>query len=942
MQRWFYSKGGKTLGPVSPTQLRDLARQGHIDVNDLVQREGSDKWVAAGSLSGLFDQPAATGVTAAAPRPKSGTTTAHAPIPVARKSQSSSPLVRAILALPKPVLFGLCGALGGLLGALFFGELLFWLLRPRAVEAKEPAVLMAAPNSVRVYVGGENRVRVQVARQGFKGPILLQARDASPEVTGSQIAVAEDKDSADLVVRVAKTAKPGKYVVPIVGQPPSDAPEKTKLGDEKIEVVVEPVPASVQLAVPPKIVVLTGGKTKFTAKIARTNFEADVTLQFKGGPADVPLPTVIIPAGKDSQEIEIEAPRTAPPGARDVSAEVVAVLADRPIRKTSTFRLEVKPAPVPKADIVFVVDLTGSMQFAINGIKNGIHSFIEKLGGKDLDARVAVVVFRDIVADREEPYALKFDGEVFTKNFEAIRSALNGRALQARGGGDLPESSLQALALTAKQPFRDDASRVVVLITDAEPKKNTGHPNDIPEATEELKKAKINQVHLFVRPPHLDIYRPLQKGAKGSYIDIDTLKRGDAFAEILPKLGEEISRITIASLPNAPSSSAPPPLLPSADAPPLPPATSDATVKAVSSTDAYAESDRFRLLLAIAVWTAVIAAGISFVILAGQEFYLRQALLGVGAAALAIGGGVFAGLVGGAAGQLIVQASPEGALWEGLSRVLGWGLLGAIAGAGMAVMVPNLKWYRSGLGGLVGGILGALGFLAISYVLGGLLGRVVGTVILGFFIGLMVALAELAFRRYWLEVTFGQREVRTVTLGSAAVSVGGDERAASVYVAGAAPVALRYRMDHAGRVLCEDATTGEEIEVSPGDRKRVGNVTVTVCSPANVRGSGYALELDSGATIPLSDGMPLTQADLPGVEPQTAGAEVALVSKRPNNPNALLLRNRSKQTWTTRTPDGKTEQIPPGRGVELTDGLTVDFGPVRGTLSAAATAAAAR
>ena len=33
-------------------------------------------------------------------------------------------------ALPKPVIFGICGALGGLIGATAFGEAVWWLLRP--------------------------------------------------------------------------------------------------------------------------------------------------------------------------------------------------------------------------------------------------------------------------------------------------------------------------------------------------------------------------------------------------------------------------------------------------------------------------------------------------------------------------------------------------------------------------------------------------------------------------------------------------------------------------------------------------------------------------------------------------------------------------------------------------------------------------------------------
>ena len=102
----------------------------------------------------------------------------------------------------------------------------------------------------------------------------------------------------------------------------------------------------------------------------------------------------------------------------------------------------------------------------------------------------------------------------------------------------------------------------------------------------------------------------------------------------------------------------------------------------------------------------------------------------------------------------------------------------------MALIVPNLKWYRGLQGGLAGGIFGRLGFMLISWLMGELGGRLLGAAILGFFIGVMIALAEMVFRRFWLELAFSAREIRTVTLGTAAVSIGGDEQLASVFVQG--------------------------------------------------------------------------------------------------------------------------------------------------------------
>ena len=81
--------------------------------------------------------------------------------------------------LPKPALFGLYGAVGGLLGALVVGELVWSLLRPPPpVVAPDPPppppqVAVTASPRVALYPGTENAVEVQVARDRFDGPVTV-------------------------------------------------------------------------------------------------------------------------------------------------------------------------------------------------------------------------------------------------------------------------------------------------------------------------------------------------------------------------------------------------------------------------------------------------------------------------------------------------------------------------------------------------------------------------------------------------------------------------------------------------------------------------------------------------------------------------------------------------------------------------------------------------
>ena len=54
---WYYAKGNRQLGPVSSTELKQLAESGQLVAEDLVWREGMVEWIAAAKVKGLFDAP---------------------------------------------------------------------------------------------------------------------------------------------------------------------------------------------------------------------------------------------------------------------------------------------------------------------------------------------------------------------------------------------------------------------------------------------------------------------------------------------------------------------------------------------------------------------------------------------------------------------------------------------------------------------------------------------------------------------------------------------------------------------------------------------------------------------------------------------------------------------------------------------------------------------
>ena len=113
------------------------------------------------------------------------------------------------------------------------------------------------------------------------------------------------------------------------------------------------------------------------------------------------------------------------------------------------------PAPQPRAktkgvaDIVFVVDISGSMAPCIDALRKNIEAFIESLSHGDgnnvaavRDWRGKVVGYRDIESAESEGLPWVVDN-AFVRDVSALKAQL--AALKAEGGGDEPESLLDTL-----------------------------------------------------------------------------------------------------------------------------------------------------------------------------------------------------------------------------------------------------------------------------------------------------------------------------------------------------------------------------------------------------------------------------------------------------------------------------------------------------------------
>ncbi|HEX8431503.1 MAG TPA: vWA domain-containing protein [Longimicrobium sp.] len=185
------------------------------------------------------------------------------------------------------------------------------------------------------------------------------------------------------------------------------------------------------------------------------------------------------------------------------------------------------------ADIVFLIDVSGSMAPCIDALKANIGTFVETLGkgeGNNIspvrDWRAKAVGYRDFEADE-----VPFIDQPFVSDVEALRGQLG--ALTAEGGDDEPESLLDALYKVAsmgqtekgsqaldpgKWRYRSDAARVVVVFTDASFKPTMSIPEARGGGIQDVTNAVINnRIILSLFAPDMPGYDELSQIDKSEW-----------------------------------------------------------------------------------------------------------------------------------------------------------------------------------------------------------------------------------------------------------------------------------------------------------------------------------------------------------------------------------------------------------------------------------------
>lgn len=127
---------------------------------------------------------------------------------------------------------------------------------------------------------------------------------------------------------------------------------------------------------------------------------------------------------------------------------------------TETVNVTTPSAPAPKLDVVFLFDVTGSMEGLIDSATSGASTIMANVRALVPDSNFAVGTF----GDYDGPYAWRQDADITSSN-SVIQSALD--SIVTSGGGDFEEAYLRALYESQNFSWREGARRIVIIFGDS-------------------------------------------------------------------------------------------------------------------------------------------------------------------------------------------------------------------------------------------------------------------------------------------------------------------------------------------------------------------------------------------------------------------------------------------------------------------------------------------
>ncbi|MDD5934663.1 MAG: cellulose binding domain-containing protein [Clostridiales bacterium] len=193
------------------------------------------------------------------------------------------------------------------------------------------------------------------------------------------------------------------------------------------------------------------------------------------------------------------------------------------------------------ADIVFVLDATGSMGDEIRNVAKNINAFAQELVDTyNVNANFGLIEYQDITCDGLDSTINHKNGlSNWYSNAAVDKLKTNVNKIKAKGGGDTPETAIDGLEMARRLDWRPNATKFIILLTDAGYKVNNQY--EIKDMAEEISLLQKDGIvtSVITSTGYQKAYKDLVNDTNGIYANI----RGDFYLELL-KLAEKIGEDT--------------------------------------------------------------------------------------------------------------------------------------------------------------------------------------------------------------------------------------------------------------------------------------------------------------------------------------------------------------------------------------------------------------
>ena len=196
-----------------------------------------------------------------------------------------------------------------------------------------------------------------------------------------------------------------------------------------------------------------------------------------------------------------------------------------------------KPIQKAKSDVVFCIDVSDSMVPCIDGVKDNIKEFVERI---ESDPKLNIDVRLGFLGHTSDHSTINFYIKDFTQDTEEFKRALTGLT------NENSEANLPALDWSLDFPWQREAHKFVILFTD-EPVEGGWDPSASRAKMEELKK-KIKDLGASVylatfHGPEFSEYPSIASTDRCEHIPISGYDefKGAHFPALMNKLAMKVS-----------------------------------------------------------------------------------------------------------------------------------------------------------------------------------------------------------------------------------------------------------------------------------------------------------------------------------------------------------------------------------------------------------------